>query len=111
MGYNTVAFILNDLSDCLERSPKTVAWMLAHPPTGCSRLEKSSLRHQAISVAQDNNEPMPHGQALEVLTSFHADCTQYYRAGQNCISELQFVQYLDIKGKKCVVLELPDYLQ
>jgi len=53
----------------------------------------------------------PHRQMIEVLPTFHADFTQYYQAGGNCIDTLELVKFSTVEGEKCVVLKLPKYMQ
>lgn len=110
MGFNTVAFLLNDYMYYLKESPKTVAWMLAHPPLGKRELQDGSWREMVRSVAKENSETAPHDQVLEILPTFHADHTTFLRAGGNCISELKVLKYSKTKdGKATVTLELPDW--
>lgn len=111
MGFNTVAFILNDFSHELPESPEYVAFKLAHPPM-CKE-DAVHVEHQAMSVAREAGEKIPHHQALDVLPTFHADMRKFFTAGGNCISELKFVKTTVNRktGKRCVVLELPEYLQ
>jgi len=109
MGFNTVAFILNDLSSELERSPKTVAHMLSHPPM--SAKDEAYYNKMYREIAHSHNEKIVHEQALRMLPTFHADFTQYLMAGGNNISNLSFVKYNTYKGRKCVMLELPECMQ
>lgn len=111
MGFNTVIFALNDFLHTLEESPKYTTFRIAHPPM--SEQDAHYVEQQAQSVAREAGEKIPHHQALEVLPTFHADFRKFFTAGGNCISELTFVRTtVDRKtGKRCVVLELPDYLQ
>lgn len=110
MGYNTVAFLLNDFMHYLKDSPYTIAFMLAHPPMGDSPTEKDFHKKTIELVARDHHEPVPHSQALEVLPTFHADCHKFFLAGGNCINELKFVRYRKTKeGKHTVTLELPSW--
>lgn len=108
MGFNTVAFLLNDFMHYIKDSPKTVAWMLAHPPTSKRDTADGYWWQQVRSVAEDSGEPVPHEQMLEIMPTFHADHTAFIRAGGNCITELQIVRYGKTKeGKRTVTLELP----
>lgn len=123
MGFNTVAFYLNDMSHLIDESPRTAAWLLSHPPHSnierwCneryykeSTKEFQAFEHYRRSLAKEYNEPVLHSQALEVLPTFHADQTVFLKAGGNCIEYLPFVKYTTVKGKKCVVLELPPHMQ
>ncbi len=111
MGYNTIAFLLNDLSHELEKSsPKTAAYALAHPPFP-SDIESGRWRKLINAVADKNNEPRPHSQALQVLPTFHASERKFLMAGGNCINELKLVGYRKSRktGKLNVTLELPDW--
>ncbi len=110
MGFNTVAFLLNDYKHLLEQSPKTVAYALMHPPLGKDREAFENWRSDIRAVAQQHNEPMLHHQALEVLPSFHASNRQWLTAGKNSIDELTFVRFSkNNAGKKLVTLELPHW--
>lgn len=107
MGYNTVVFLLNDFMDEIAKAPKTVAWLLSHPVGEQERFDQ--LRHQ---LADENKEPVPHHQALEILPTFHADERHFYMAGGNCIEELKFRRYSKGKdGKFLITLEAPDWLE
>lgn len=110
MGFNTVAFLLNDFMHSLEKSPHTVTNMLVHPPMG----EHDRKYHEAMAAhtANTKGEPGVDPQALLVLPTFHADQTQYFMAGGNCINSLKFVRFSKTKdGKKTVTLELPEWAQ
>jgi hypothetical protein len=111
MGYNTVAFILNDFSSEFEKSPKTVAWRLAHPPHRGDEKSFPGYWDKVLnSLSRDFNESRLHSQALEILPTFHANETKFLRAGGNCIVELKPVRYGKTKeGKRTVTLELPDW--
>ncbi len=106
MGYNTVAFVLNDHAHELEKSPKTVAWMLSHAPLSGDR-ERDYMSRQVRSVAEEFQEPVPHPQALEIMPTFHADQIRYYRAGGNCMAPLDLAGYRKHQGRDAVVLYLP----
>lgn len=109
MGFNTVVFLLNDFMRDIERSPKTVAWILTHPPM--TEQDKILLADAIWKVAEEFGEKSPNPQALEVLTTFHADGTRYYRASKNQIDQLVEVGQTTRNGKRCVILELPQHLQ
>ena len=110
MGYNTVAFLLNDLMHETARSPKALTWALTHPPNGPSTLERNSWRQQVSLVADEAGEPRLHPQALEVLPTFHADWTQFFVAGGNLIEALETVRYGKTKdGRPTVTLVLPKW--
>jgi hypothetical protein len=108
MGYLTVALVLNDLASELEKSPKTAAWLLSHAPMHYD--DKNQYRRTADEVSRENNEPRLHSQALEVVPTFHADETHYFRVGQNDITDLKFLGYERRNGKRVVVLEIDDQL-
>lgn len=112
MGYNTVAFLLNDLMHTLEKSPKTVAWAISHPPHSERELTEGHWRKQVDSVSRDAGEPLLHHQALELLPTFHADWKKFLFAGRNCIHELKFIKFSKDRktGKKTIVLEMPDWM-
>lgn len=111
MGWNTVAFVLNDLSHLIEKSPRTAAHMLSHPPLSYGR-EEAEYAKMYGEIARNNYHEEPvQGQALKMLPTFHADTTQYFLAGHNDIYNLKFVKFHTLKGRKCVLLELPEHLQ
>ena len=105
MGFNTVAFLLNDYVHTLEASPKTVAWMLAHAPM------LGSAREEAWLVADKHVEPRVHPQVLEVLPSWHADGRKFFVAGGNCITECPALRWGKDKetGQRTVTLLLPSW--
>lgn len=113
MGYNTVAFLLNDLMDTLRKSPNAVVYGLSCPPH--TNREEDRARWQAMinRVADEHGEPHIHGQALEVLGTFHADETKFFMAGGNCIHEFDYkdVTIKKIKGEKYALLKLPQWKQ
>lgn len=118
MGWNTVAFVLNDQCHLLEKSPKTVAWMLAHPPStsdvepdGDPRKDgKGIWWKQVDSVADHAGEPRVNPQTFRLLPTFHADFYQWLAAGWNGIAPLKFVRFGSTKdGKITVTLELPEW--
>jgi len=110
MGFNTVIFVLNDRVHELAEAPHYTAFKVANPPM--SERDAAYIEQQARSVAVEHGERIPH-RALEVMPTFHADFRQFFTAGGNCISKLEFVRTVKDRktGKRCVVLELPDYLQ
>jgi hypothetical protein len=110
MGYNTVAFVLNDFARDIAQAPYQAAYLLAHPPLGPGENEKWMIREMLNRIAEEHKEPRIHGQALEVLPTFHASDTQYFRAGGNCIAPLKVVRYGKTKeGKHTITLELPEW--
>ena len=110
MGFNTVAFLLNDMMSDLTRSPKTALWMLTHPPMG--EHDRQHLHNLSNTIARENGEPIL-GQALEVLPTFHASGHMFYIAGGNTIKDLSVLRYSKDRktGKKVVTLVLPDWMQ
>jgi hypothetical protein len=109
VGYNTVAFFLNDFMHELVESPKALAFGICHPPSSDRDDDQRRWRDMVASVARENDEPVPHPQAVELLGTFHADFTQWLAAGGNCITTLKFMRYGTTKdGKLTVTLELPE---
>jgi hypothetical protein len=107
MGYNTVAFALNDMMDTLLKAPKTTAHILCYGGQYEGRAIDQDWRR---GVAKSNNEEPLMSQALRV-ESFHADETRYYRAGQNSMRRMEIVGYRTVKGKRVVMLALPDWAE
>jgi hypothetical protein len=112
MGYNTVAFLLNDFMHELSKSPKSATFLLTHPPMSedDKRRMQQTYYHR---IPEENGEPSVHTQALEILPTFHADEQKFFLAGGNCIVDLkQPVKFGMTKdGKKTVTLELPDWFE
>jgi hypothetical protein len=109
MGFNTVAFLLNDFMHELEKSPRTVAFALAHPPQHGAAAQ-AHWRTMVESVAADYGEPVPHSQALEMLPTWHADGHKFIVAGGNCVDELKVDRFYKSKdGRRLVTLELPSW--
>ena len=107
MGFNTVVFLLNDFMHTLKDSPKSLAYLLGHPPMS-EREKNHDYEHKYVS---DGEKPI-HGQAVEVLPTFHADEQKFFLAGGNCIRELKLVRLgVTKEGKKTVTLELPEYFE
>ena len=111
MGYNTVAFLLNDRMHELDKSPHATTYGLTHPPHSDSERDIELWRWGVDRTADQHKEPRIPWQALEVLRTFHADETQYLRAGGNCIAKLEVVRYSKDRksGKNTVTLELPGW--
>ncbi len=119
MGFNTIAFILNDSCHELEKSPKTVAWMLAHPPNhGDVELngDRPRTTHgdfwwcQVDNFADQVGEPRVNPQTFRLLPTSHADFYQWLAAGWNGIAPLKFIRFGSTKdGKITVTLELPEW--
>lgn len=99
MGFNRVAFGLNDRIGDLKRSPRTALHLLMDAGYGECRQDLSS----------HFDEPFLSEKALKVFPSFHADYTKYYRAGGNCCVELTVHKTYRRNGKKYIVLEAPDW--
>lgn len=108
MGYNTVAFILNDMSNDITKSPRSAAWPLAHPPMSDS--DEARFHNYRRSIAADFDEPVLPSQSLCVLPTFHASERRFFFAGGNCMEMLQVQKFGKTKdGKKTVTLVLPDW--
>jgi hypothetical protein len=105
MGFNTVAFVLNDFSSDLLAAPKTTAELLVYGGVGGFKLDEQRQR-----FARLNKEPAPHFQAMSDVVSFHADDTHWFRAGGNSLDTLKFVRFGKAKDKRVVILEVPDWL-
>lgn len=110
MGFNTVAFILNDMMSSMERSPKTALWVLTHPPM--SEHDAHHYHNLGNEIARENGEQIL-GQALEVLPTFHSSQHMFYIAGGNTIKNLEVLRFSKDRktGKKVVTLVLPDWMQ
>jgi hypothetical protein len=103
MGYNTVAFLLNDFMGTLKDSPNTIVKILSHP--------RMSKQDRIVDWTVEGERPV-HSQALEVLPTFHADEQKFFVAGGNCITELTAIKLgVSKEGKKTVTLELPDWFE
>ena len=111
MGLNSVAFLLNDFFSDIERSPKTVAYLLTHPPQTESEKERLKWGEEIDGYADSIGEKRLHPQAVEMLCTFHADGTKFYMAGGNCIHEFgsEDVKYYRHKGENFVKLKLPEW--
>ncbi len=109
MGFNTVVFLLNDRMGDIERAPRTLAWLLSHPPMSEREAnEWSDLRSQ---LARENAEPVL-TQAVKVMPTFHADEHRIFMAGGNCITQLEALKLIKTKeGKYNLVLELPEWFK
>lgn len=108
MGFNTVAFLLNDMMDSLEKNPKTTVYALTHPKWGNDE-EKQDWRRAVDRYADSVGEPGLHTQALELMPTWHADGHKWFFAGGNMIREMKFLKYGSTKeGKLTVTLELPE---
>jgi hypothetical protein len=112
MGYNTIAFLLNDHLHSLEKSPKSVAAILRNPPHAQDdELEKSMLQKHRTQMSDMYDEPYVHDQALEMLPTFHADNMKIFIAGGNQISELQVLRIGKTKdGTPTITVEAPKWL-
>lgn len=111
MGYNTVAFVLNDFSSDIIRSPNTIAFKLANPPFSKDDETRRDLINTVKNIAQEFKEPVPHSQALCVMPTFHSSEKNFYVAGGNHIEHLEVKSFgKDQKtGRKTVTLLLPDW--
>lgn len=110
MGYNTVAFVLNDFLDELKRAPHATVAALLYPPYGVeNERERQRWRELVRAVAEEHGEPVPHFQAIHTFPTFHADNQRWFHAGGNWMEELKFLRYGKTKdGKLTVTLELPE---
>ena len=114
MGFNTVAFLLNDMMDSISKCPHQAAYILTHPPLSerDKKEDEQRLHATLVEIAKEHNEPMIHFQALEMMPTFHANYTAFFRAGQNSMDQLEVHKYGKLKnGKKTVTLILPFYDQ
>ena len=109
MGFNTVAFLLNDFGHQLIKSPHAVAHGLVYAPNFNDEKARQLWRRSIDSVARQHNEPeLPH-QGHEVLPTWHADGHKWFFAGGNMIQEMKWMRYGKTKeGKLTVTLELPE---
>lgn len=83
MGFNSVAFLLNDMMNEIQRSPKAITYGLAHPPMS-DRKEHIDRWHDMVrSVAREEGEPVPNRQCIEMLGTWHADGTKVVAFGGN----------------------------
>jgi hypothetical protein len=88
MGFNTVAFFLNDMSDQIEGDPQTI-----------SRLMNAMRSGRGYDGRQ----------YMRVLPSQHADHTQVLLAGQNRITTLPIVMGWD-HTEEALLRALADHL-
>lgn len=112
MGYNTIVFLLNDLLHDAAKSPKTLLYGLLHPPTTHDQKYVNEWQDELDCYATSVGEPRLDFQAMKAFT-FHADKTQYVRAGQNGLDYMKVLEYgKDRKtGKHTVTLEMPEWYQ
>jgi len=101
MGYNTLAFILNDFTDDLKRAPLTVTWMLTNP-TGLETVD-------TVAMARHLGELPLNTQALRVLPPFHSSTMNFFVAGGNSIEQLKVARFGKSDGRKTITLFLPDW--
>lgn len=123
MGYNTVAMLLNDHMDILEKSPKTLTYALTHPPMSERELKEGwsrDIRHYAEQVEE---QPVHFGNGINLLPTFHADDVHFLYAGKNTLERLAVLRFSNVrinrngKGPKAadytehraVTLLLPDW--
>ena len=112
MGFNTVAFVLNDHMHEIIKCPNAVTWGLCHPPMSDHPSEILSWKSQVLSVAREHNEqefsPLL-SSSFRVLPTYHADNLKFFVAGRNTIKELPVIRYNKTNDKRTVTLELPDW--
>lgn len=115
MGFNTVALVLNDLMDEMEKCPRTVAYMLSHPPMDGRRIRAgdfglSDEGRGLRSIHTRFKEPMIHAQALSIMPTYHADDRHFLMAGRNDLVRLDVDKYGEDKktGKKWVRIWMPE---
>lgn len=97
-GRHFIAFSLNDMQHELKESPKTVAWMLAHPAPNCEVARSIEWRYQ--NRAPDLGEKSLHPQLLDVLVGNQPGEVRYYQMGGNCVQDAFFHKK---KGKNDVI--------
>lgn len=107
MGFNTVAMLLNDHMDSLEKSPKSLTYALTHPPLSNDIKALNWFNNTVAAVAHENNEPNPLHNGLSVLPTFHADNMQILHAGHNSIYKFEVVK-TDRKNNT-ITLKVPDW--
>lgn len=106
MGFNTVAFLLNDMMSDIERAPRTLAHALSHPSMHSG--DADLVRNTLYNVARANGEHWNH-QALTVLPTWHADGFKFFVAGRNTIAELKWLRGGRTKGSTTATVELPSW--
>jgi len=106
MGFNKVAFLLNDFShEIIEKPNQVIGKLTEHYSTLTPKQEMAVNLHRAVEAGEE----LLHSQALQVFPSFHANNTKFYMAGGNCCNELEIKNYSKSKGRKTVTLILPDW--
>ena len=83
MGFNTVAFVLNDFAYSLEESPKSTSYLLNHAP-----FRSPDMMKHLRTLSKHCDERELHPQALEIVTTFHSDQTKVIAFGGNCYTEM-----------------------
>ncbi len=95
MGFNTVAMILNDHMNELEKAPQSLAYALCHPPMHGDKSMEMWKKH-FIEKMRESGERLscvyPLG-GLNILPTFHADDVHYIYAGKNSLVRLQFHKF------------------
>ena len=113
MGYNTIAFLLNDCMHEIRNSPHAVTHILTHPPhhvegNGDDKEREILLRHANEIAAEHGEPPLTRG-GLHMLRTFHADEWQWLVAGWNSVENMKFMRFGTTKdGRLTVTLELPE---
>lgn len=87
MGYMTVVCILNDAWDTLKKNKNEFF----------EKVEQGMLGRNNWNPTRSVNSygVGNHCNPIEVTRSFHADCTQLYLVGQNCMTDLMSTSGLD----------------
>jgi hypothetical protein len=106
MGYNTVAFLLNDMMGDIAAAPKTLAYALSHPHLFSDQPDYASRALQRVAEgAGERWNP----QALTVMPTWHADAFKFFVAGRNTIAELKWLRGGRSEFSRQVTLELPEW--
>lgn len=105
MGFNRVAFILNDFSQSIKDSPNTVVDALTFPYDSDSREGRECL----WDSRSEHGERL-HSQAIRVFPAFHADQTKFYMAGGNQCKELKYI-IVEENGEKFAKIKLPEWVK
>ena len=109
MGFNTVVLVLNDHTNELIKSPRTLAWAICHPPQSLNDLDKYWWP-QVLSVARGYEEdPRPLISGLKVLPTFHADDKHVLIAGWNQLIRPAYEDYKYNRRKNEMRVKMPEY--
>ncbi len=108
MGFNTIAFLLNDMMGQVERSPHAAIYAITHPMM--DRGDDGGWWRHAVSLEADRHgERMFGSQALQVLPTWHANEFKIFLAGGNQIAELEWVQGGRSPGSNMAKVRLPEW--